>query len=474
MKRWTRREMLGMTAGGAAAALAGCAQRPEESSQEEKLDVVVLGAGISGLVAARTLRAAGLESFAVLEARDRVGGRTLNQDIGGGNVVEMGGQWVGPTQTAVLELAEELGVGTFPTWVQGDTLYLIGDEKVRVPAEASGPTGSELEREIDRLAETVPLAAPWQAEQAGEWDAITLADWMAGQAVTPDDELTLFVSAALTLGTTPDQLSFLYFLYYVHSAGGLHDLEAFEGGAQQDRIVGGSQILSLKMAEGLGEKVRLATPVRRISDWQDGPVRLVTDAGTIAASQVVVAAMPSLARQIAFDPELPEARRGLQANWPRITAGLKAHVVFASPFWREAGLSGMSISATGPLSLTTDNSPPDGSVGVLLTFPAEDLVPRDADARREAVIAAMADLFGEEARAATAYYEHDWAVDAWCGGCVSPLAPGVLTAWGEGLRGRAGRLHWGGTETAEIWTGYMDGAVRAGRAAARSALAALE
>jgi monoamine oxidase len=433
----------------------------EHTAAPESFDVAIVGAGLAGLTAARELTKAGIDRIVVLEARDRVGGRTVNHNIGNGRVVEGGGQWVGPTQSAVLSLCKELGVETFKTYLQGKLVIKTGGIRLEVPYGAAGEMTSKLLKKIDALAAQVPLSAPWQAKRAAQWDAITLDDWMRAESVKAEDRSSLESAAALTLGTTPQRLSFLYFLYYVHSAGSLHELESMDGGAQDSRIKGGSQILSLKMAEALGDKVRLGQPVLRIRQNAKSVI-VETTKGSVEVSQVVMALMPGSCNHIQFEPELPEVRRQLQAHSVQHDGGIKCNIAYERPFWRDRGMSGMSLSDTGPVPFTIDNSPPEGTPGVIAIFADSAKLPKAPSARKQQIIDGLVGLFGKAAANPIGFYQMDWGAEKYTAGCVSPLEPGVLTKYGASLRPRVGRIHWAGTETSEKWTGYMDGAVRSG------------
>ena len=455
----------------ATAPLFGCVSRRARHG-DDVLDVVVIGAGFSGLVAARLLAEAGVTRLAVLEARDRVGGRVYNQQVDYAHPVEMGAAWVGPGQWAVIDLAQELGLALRPQFNQGDTFAIVDGRPMRVPTTASPITNKSFMRMLDTMARTVPVEAPWTAPRAAEWDATTYADQLATMSLSDSDRATVTLATMLTYGARPEALSFLYVLAYIRAAGGFARLESVEGGAQESRIVGGTQTIALAMASQLGAVVRLSSPVSAIRRWNDARlVEIDTPKGTIKARRVVMALSPSQAAGISFEPALPASKAGLIAAWPTSGSAVKAFASYETPFWRKKGLSGNIYDFGGVFSWAADASPDDGAIGVLGTLALSD--PRfTPEQRQKETLAAFAKCFGPQALRPTAYVEFDWSQDAFTRGCVSPLEKGVLTRHGAALRESTGRLSWAGTETATIWTGYMDGAVRAGRRAAVEALAA--
>src|SRR5829696_6354895 len=393
-------------------------------------DVVVVGAGLAGLTAARELTGAGLD-VQVLEARDRVGGRTLNHSVGDGpeDVVELGGQWVGPTQLEVMALAGELGLATYPTHSEGKNLFEVAEGKIK------------------RYSGTIPMLGP-----------LVMADY--GRA---DLRLKRLIKKVSTVA--PSELSLLHVLFYAASAGGWDDLLDTEGGAQQDRIVGGSQLISLRMAEELGDRVQLSAPVLAIRTENDGVV-----VGEVRARRAIVAVPPTLAGRIDYDPPLPGPRDQLTQRMP-MGAVIKTMTIYDEPFWREDGLSGACLSLPGPAQVIFDNTPPSGTPGVILGF----LEARDARAlgavseaeRRDAVVAGLTRIFGPRAAKPSGYVEKNWTAEPYSRGCYAGvLGPGAWTAYGTWLREPIERIHWAGTETATRWMGYFDGAVQSGRRAA--------
>jgi monoamine oxidase len=444
-------------------------------------DVVVVGAGLAGLSAARALEAAG-HKVVVLEARDRVGGRTLNEPIGDGKVVEVGGQWVGPTQDRMYELIAELGLETFATYGEGDNLYEHGDSVRRyrgtipkVNPVALAEVGFVLAR-LNRLARSVSPDAPWAAARASTWDSQTFADWSRRKIRTSVAREMLAIAIRAVWAVEPRDVSMLHVLFYIRSAGSLELLLDAEGGAQQDRIVGGSQRIALRMAEELSEAVVMGAPVRAITHGDDNVV-VRSDAGAWSARHVIVAVPPTRAGRIAYDPPLPAVRDGLCQRMAQGSV-VKCMAIYERPFWRERGLSGQLASTRGPVSAGFDNSPPDGTPGVLLAFlegkAARDGVTMGDSARREAVLGALARAFGPEAAKPEHYVDRAWAEEEWSRGCYGGfMPPGGWLDYGSALRAPIGRIHWAGAVTATVWNGYMEGAVRSGERAAAEVAGAL-
>ena len=432
--------------------------------------MVVVGAGLAGLSAARSLESSG-HSVVVLEARERVGGRTFNGTTADGTVVELGGQWVGPTQDRVLALADELDLERFPTYNGGENLvfYRGGTARYRgaipkLPAPVLADVGQAQFR-LDRMARRVPLDAPWQAKRAGDWDAQTVETWLRRNMRTSGGRGMLRLGVRAVFAAEPADLSLLHFLFYSHSGGLLDRLFNVKDGAQEERIVGGSQLLALRLAERLAGPVVLSAATRRITQDDDGVV-VAADGHELRARHVVVAVPPLLAGHIDYEPGLPPWRDQLTQRMP-MGSVTKCMAVYAEPFWRGAGLTGQVTDDVGPVQLTFDNSPPSGSPGILLAFlegtHARELSHVTPDQRREAVTGCLARFFGPRAGTPLDYVELQWAAERWSGGCYgATLAPGTLSQFGPALRHPCGRIHWAGTESATVWAGYMDGAIRSG------------
>jgi monoamine oxidase len=447
--------------------------------QTRDADLVVIGAGLAGLSAARAAAAAGA-SVVVVEARDRVGGRVLNEDIGGGNVVEVGAQWIGPTQDRLAALAAKLGVETFPTYGEGENVIEYGGRlrRYRGTIPRINPVVlldvERAQRRLNRMARKVPLDAPWEAPDAAALDGQTAATWMRRNLATRAGRMLLELGIEAVWAAQPEDMSLLHVLFYIHSAGGLEMLFDTEGGAQQDRFVGGSQRIPILMAQELGrENVLLGAPVRMIRRGEHG-VTVEADGATVRARRTVVAVAPTLAGRIAYDPPLPGFRDQLTQRMPLGTVA-KCMAIYDEPFWRAENLSGQGTSDAGPVKLTFDNTPPSGAPGVLLGFlegrQARELGRVNANERRAAVLDCFARLFGPRAGRPDAYLERLWAEEEWSRGCYGCHMPtGAWTAYGPALREPIGPLHWAGAEYATVWNGYMDGAVRSGEAAASAVL----
>jgi monoamine oxidase len=330
----------------------------------------------------------------------------------------------------------------------------------------------------------VGVRAPWNARNASKLDHQTLARWSKGFLKSPVTEELLEAASRAIWGKDSSQISFLYALFYSAAAGDAKNPGSFGrltqviGAGQESRFTGGSQEIALRVAAALGERVILGSAVRGISQGRRG-VTVTTDNLTIDAKRAIVAVPPVLAREIRFSPALPAKHTSLLARYTPGTM-IKAQLVYDRPWWREKGLTGQLVtdSASGPVGVTYDNTPPSGAPGVILGFIGGSQTiahrARSPEERKQAFVEQLAFALGEEARAPIDWFEVDWTAEQWTRGCpTGSLAPGVLTRWGRSMRAPAGRIHWAGTETADYWTGYMDGAVRSGERAAAEVLGGL-
>ncbi|SEB83078.1 flavin monoamine oxidase family protein [Streptomyces sp. TLI_105] len=449
---------------------------------EKSADVVIVGAGVAGLVAARDLVRSGTEVL-VLEARDRVGGRLLNGELPGGAPIEVGGQWVGPTQHQALELIGELGLRTYPTYADGE--HISEFDATRRHYTGRIPKMNPLvladigqtQYRLDRIARQVTATDPWRAPQAEGLDRQTFDTWLRRTARTPGGRNFFRLITEAVFSAEPEDMSALWAAFYVGAAGGLDPLINVVDGAQQDRVVGGSQRIALELAAELGDRVVLDAPVTEI-EWQPtaaSGVRVTTRGGpTVRARRAVVAVPPPLAARIRYTPGLPGDRDQLVQRMP-MGRVIKVNVAYDEPFWRHAGLSGQANSIHRPFGTVFDNTPHDGSCGVLVGFlegrHADTASRMEPDERRALVIDDLVGYFGPKARNPLAYIERDWAEEEYSRGCYGAFTPpGTLTRFGPALRRPVGPLHWAGTETATRWPGYIDGAAESGHRVANEIL----
>jgi monoamine oxidase len=440
-------------------------------------DVAVVGAGVAGLVAARRLREAGYD-VTVLEARDRVGGRTLNQPIPGtDHVIEMGGQWLGPTQHRIRALVDELGLATYPTYDTGRHIVDWGGRVRRYTGRIpwlGAATLADIGRAqlaVGRAIRRVPTSAPWRAADAARLDGETLQTWLRRHTATRGARRFLTLITQAVFSAEPAEVSALWFLHYVAAAGGLDPLINTAGGAQQDRVVGGSQLICQAMADAMPGVVRLGAAVTAVSWHNHQGVRITAGDLEVSARRAVLAVPPPLAARIEATPAWPADRRALLDRLP-MGSVIKVNVIYDEPFWRADGLSGQANSDHRPVGTVYDNTPHGGDApGVLVGFlegrHAQTAASLDPDARRAAVLTDLAGYFGPRARAPVAYLERDWCAEEWTRGCYGAFAvPGTLRPFGPALRAAVGPVHVAGAETAVRWTGYLDGAVSSGERAA--------
>lgn len=442
-------------------------------------DVIVVGAGFAGLKAALELKQAG-KRVRVLEARDRVGGRSMPGEICG-QTIDLGGQWVGPQQRFLLAQARELGVDTYPQYTRGASL-LSRQGRVssyygripRLPVLSLLELGL-LERRWQREMSSLPADAPWAAVRAGEWDAETLESWILKHVHTSAArDFARTITRAVFCAETR-QVSYLCFLEYLRQGHGLETLIGTEGGAQQDKFVGGAWQIARRMADRLADDIVLNAPVLAVEQQADR-VRVITRDGTHEARHLIMSVPPVLASQIHYNALLPAKRQVLLERMP-MGSVIKIHIAYERPFWRKRGLNGSVASTDRQFNVVFDQSLADDGLGVLVGFLDADHAiaasALDEESRRRLVVADLVHYFGPEAAHPIAYVEHDWTRETWSRGCyVAHTPPGIMTSFGDIIREPCGRIHWSGTETATESMGYLDGALQSGIRAAQEVLAA--
>jgi putrescine oxidase len=441
-------------------------------------DVVVVGAGVTGLTVANRLHAAG-RKVVVLEARDRVGGRLLTEDVEGVRL-EVGGQWVSPDQTALLALIDELELEMYSRYRAGDSIY-IGRDGVRRTFEGekfpvSDRTAAEVERlvkELDRLAAQMDPLEPWNHPDADELDRISFAAWLAEQTDDPEarDNVGLYVGPAM-LTKPAHSFSALSAVLMAASAGGFSHLVDADFILDR-RVVGGLQRVPLALAGRLpAGTVHLDEAVTKV-EWSADGATVFTGQGSYRGRNVVMAVPPTLVSRVQYLPALPPVQAQMRQH---ISFGLviKLHITYETPFWRDLGLSGTAFSPYSLVHEAYDNTNEDVEgetrgtlVGFVSDVKADSLLSLDADGRRRKVLESLAAYYGEQALHPVHYYESPWVADEWTVGAFgTSFDIGSLTRYGRHLRSDVGPLAFASSDIAGLGFQHVDGAIRMGEAVA--------
>jgi monoamine oxidase len=457
----------------------------------ETFDVVIVGAGLSGLTAARDLLDAG-KSVLVLEARDRVGGKVHNQQLKHGGVVEVGAEFVGPTQDRVLQMIKDLGLTTFRTYNEGKSVLWRNDSRLVYASDPrlGGAPPVDLEAliqinatlsELDAWAAEIEVDTPWNHNRSAEWDAQSFKQYLSISGPHPDARLVLTTACKAIFAVEPHEISLLYVLAYIASAGNettkgtLASLVAVENGAQELRVEGGTGLIPERLAEVVGgEHIALRSAVSSVTKTPAG-YTIVSRAGIVQAKEVVIAMPPPLTKGITFTPALPQARRNLINDMviPPIGKGI---AIYPTPFWRRnEDLSAQVISDKGAVRVTFDSSSSNASFGAILGFILGDemraLDKLPAAQAQKLIEEDYVRYFGPQAANTSEFVLQRWDLEEWSkGGPVAIAPPNVLKENGPALRAAVGGIHFAGTETSVYWTGYMDGAIRSGERVAKEIL----
>ncbi|RDH28687.1 hypothetical protein BDQ94DRAFT_96139 [Aspergillus welwitschiae] len=455
------------------------------------VDVAIVGAGLSGLSAAKDIAKAG-KTFVIFEARSRVGGRVLNAHLDNGEVQELGAEFVGPTQDRVLALAAELGLTTYPTYTAGKAILYRNSTVIPYDADLGTgglpPVSSESQEELaslitelDALASQLDVNSPWNHANASLWDSMTLKSFVESRISLQDSQLLFDTAIRSILSTETEEPSLLYMLSYIAAAGNqtnngtITRLIGSKGAAQDSRVNGGTQLLATRLVERLGAaNILLNSPVLDVK-LKDGRYNVISDKVKVSAKHVVIAMSPPMASRISYDPLLPAGRDQLTQRMPMGSIG-KAIAIYPEPWWRNLGFNGQVQSDTGIIRATYDNTPASERFGAIMGFIEADEM-RALDGVSEAKIRRLVtrdliNFFGPQAANVSQILLQRWDLEEFSrGGPVAYCPPGVLSKYGPFLRNPAGKIHFAGTETAPYWTGYMDGAIRSGERVAAEIIA---
>ena len=459
--------------------------------QIREVDVVIVGAGLSGLRAATLIQQAGL-SCAVLEAMERVGGKTLSVSASSkGGRVDLGAAWINDTsQSEMYALAKQFKFDLIQQRATGMNIHQSADGKVfSMPYGTddvmNDPALEDFLVKLNEYVENCDLEYPELGPDAKTLDSMTALEFVQKNFGDYPAAVTTAACTAL-LGVEAEEVSALYLIHYIKSGTGLANLSSdLNNGAQYLRNRQGNQAFSSKMAEMLKPgTLHLSTPVTRIDQLDSGHCEVYTADDThITCRKIVVSIPTTLHPMITFNPPLPAAKQELSLN-TALGYYAKFIFVFSSPWWREAGFSGVIHSEPGPITISWDTSSEKDDQFSISCFMLGDTGRRwskfSTAERRKQATEQFGALFNRCAPQLKIpepinVIEHEWIKDPWFQGGPCPvLGPGVMTSEaGKAIRDVFKNVHFVGTETSVHWKGYMEGAVRSGVRGADEVIKAL-
>lgn len=456
--------------------------------------VIIVGAGLSGLIAARRLQQAGV-AVTLLEARQRIGGRMVSTTTASGPVVDLGGQWGGTTHHRFAALVDELGLERFPSHSSGNGIFhwqgrriaaplahdfesslLFFDPKALALHSAELEAAGRLQQAFAALVAQINQRQPWLTPDAERLDRLTVAQWASQHTQDPLARLQLdwLCRVGGSGGFEPWEASILHLAWTQAVAPQAETPEAW-------LVRGSAGAVALQLSHALQQQasdcLRLGCPVDSIRQHATG-VHVQAAGGCVEAERVIVAVPPQQRLAIRFDPPLPAAHRALLERSP-MGAMTKVLAVYRRPFWREQGLNGLGIGDRPALELTADSGPPEGESGVLATFLAGEraltLGALSTGERRQIILNDLEAYWGTEASEPLELIEQNWTDEPFSGGAFTSFqTPGSWTTHARIAAGETdgpcpadhGRVHWAGTETSPRWPGYFEGAIEAGERAA--------
>ena len=436
-----------------------------------RCDVVVLGAGLAGLVAAHDLVAGGAD-VVVLEARSRPGGRVLQQTLADGRRVQLGGEVVGPHHVAYRQLAAELGLTLESSFTQipGRDTHVLLDSREVVDSFGWLDTADKeiylrCDEDFGRLASTVDPADPWSHPDAGELDAISVAEWLRSRGATPNVLRARRLAMLALAAESPERTSLLADLRKEATAPEprFYDYDTWES----LRVAEGSAAVIEQLASRVSSRIRYESPVTHVRVTSRGCTVHTSD-GELYSSDAVVSALPVGPLRDITVVGVSDARLA-SLHSQRNARVSKVVYVFPESFWERNDQNGSSYFEEGIIGGTWSQR--DGILSALIPPERHGLFEGTPRSLIQAeLLNEVERAFGTPPVGAEQVFINRWGVDSW--------TQGYITAWRPGDVMRVGPLH--GTHEppfyvcgSDQWVcGYMEGAVRTGRAAASAALSA--